>query len=135
MSILGVNDLVFTKNSKGSINAAGFDINSYLMKSGERAAHVFTDKSKTGGGISGANVSNMFKGLAVPAGLLYLQQNIDKKYPTKSTQEPVSSSLFDRLLEFASEPQKSTQKTRKKKNSSKKKKSADKTKKHTRRSR
>lgn len=104
MDSLGLNDMVFSKNSDGNITAAGFNIDSHLMKQGESAAHVFPDNTKTGGGLAEiAKVSDMFKGLAVPAGLFYLQQNIDVKYPTKSDNETVEPSLFDRLSKFALE--------------------------------
>ena len=119
MEGFGVGDLVYTNNN-GQINAAGFKINSHLMSGGESALHVVSDKSQAGGGIMGAAaVSDMFKGLAVPAGLLYLQQNFGKKYPTKSNRETLEPGLFERLLDFASD----TKKSRSSKPSTKKKQS------------
>jgi hypothetical protein len=119
MEGFGVGDLVYTNNN-GQINAAGFKINSHLMSGGESALHVVSDKAQAGGGIMGAAaVSDMFKGLAVPAGLLYLQQNFGKKYPTKSNRETLEPGLFERLLDFASD----TKKSRSSKPSTKKKQS------------
>ena len=119
MEGFGVGDLVYTNNN-GQINAAGFKINSHLMSGGESALHVVSDTSQAGGGIMGAAaVSDMFKGLAVPAGLLYLQQNFGKKYPTKSNRETLEPGLFERLLDFASD----TKKSRSSKPSTKKKQS------------
>ena len=142
MEGLGVNDLVYTNNN-GQINAAGFKINSHLMSGGESAVHVVNDTQKSGGGAMGAAaVSDMFKGLAVPAGLLYLQQNFGKKYPTKSNKETLEPGLFERLLDFASDTpsskSKATKSTTRKKQSRKSKTSktkSSKTKKNTRRNR
>ena len=107
MEGFGAGDLVYTNNN-GQINAAGFKINSHLMSGGESALHVVSGGAQKGGGIMGAAaVSDMFKGLAVPAGLLYLQQNFGKKYPTKSNRETLEPGLFERLLDFASDTKKS----------------------------
>lgn len=118
MEGFGVNDLVYTNNN-GEINAAGFKINSHLMSQGESALQIVGNDGQKGGGIMGAAaVSDMFKGLAVPAGLLYLQQNVGKKYNTKSNRETLEPGLFEKLLDFASDtPNKKTSKsvTRKKK--------------------
>lgn len=125
MNTLDSSDLVFSRDKNGKINAGGFDINSYLLENGEGSSYVLnTTDNKTGGGVPIANVSDMFKGLAVPAGLLYLQQNVGKKYPRTSTSDPASPDLFDRLLDYASEIPDAKKKmpTRKNKSSSRKRK-------------
>ena len=53
---------------------------------------------------AGGSVVSIFKDLAVPAGLLYLQQNHDgvsNDYVEEKSQEPMSQSLFDKLYELA----------------------------------
>ena len=121
MEGFGVNDLVYTNNN-GQINAAGFKINSHLMSGGESALQIVNNTNQTGGGIMGAAaVSDMFKGLAVPAGLLYLQQNVGKTYPTTSNRETLEPGLFERLLDFASDtPQSKSGKTTTRKRKSRK---------------
>lgn len=52
----------------------------------------------------GGSVSSVFQNLAVPAGLLYLQQKhnaASSDYVETESAEPISESLFDRLYELA----------------------------------
>ena len=58
-------DFVF-KKSNGKIESAGFTVDSILMKKGEPALITRNYGAQTGGG-----VANLFKDLAVPAGLVY----------------------------------------------------------------
>ena len=130
MTILDSTDLVFSRDNTGQVNAGGFNINSYLLKNGESGSYVFNDTdaislNKTGGGIPIASVSDMFKGLAVPAGLLYLQQTSGNKNISSSKGDIASPGLFDRLLDFASDipDAKKNTPTRKNKTTSRKRKS------------
>lgn len=53
---------------------------------------------------AGGSVVSIFKDLAVPAGLLYLQQKNHVEstdYVEEKSQEPISQSLFDKLYELA----------------------------------
>ncbi len=141
-------DLVLDK-SNGNTKALGMNINSYLCKNNECAAHIIktndnsSDAIMKGGGPAVANISDMFRGLAVPAGLLYLQQSTGKKYPSASVNEDLEPGLFERLLDFASDNPKLKDTPIKKssKNNTKRKKAGEKktvnrkTKKNTRRRR
>lgn len=49
----------------------------------------------------GGSVISMFKDLAVPAGLLYLQQTTTSNYDEEKSNEPISQSLYDKLFELA----------------------------------
>lgn len=137
-------DLVLDK-SNGNTTALGMNINSYLCKNNECAAYVIKNDDNTpesvmkGGGPAIANISDMFRGLAVPAGLLYLQQSTGKKYPSATKHEDLEPGLFERLLDYANDDPKLTEKSSKrmtKRNKPGSKKSnTRKTKKNTRRKR
>lgn len=64
----------------------------------------------------GGNVVSMFKDLAVPAGLLYLQHTKSKQYENDKSDEVISESLYDKLFNLAQEKPKSSKhkKTRRK---------------------
>jgi hypothetical protein len=65
-TIMNDDDFVFNKSSDGKISSAGFTIDSILMQKGEPAL-----LTRNGGSIqTGGNVSDLFKDLAVPAGLV-----------------------------------------------------------------
>lgn len=92
-------DLVLDK-SNGNTTALGMNINSYLCKNNESAAYIIKNDDNSseslmkGGGPAVANISDMFRGLAVPAGLLYLQQNTGKKYPSASKNEDLLETTY-----------------------------------------
>ena len=130
MTILDSTDLVFSRDNTGKINAGGFNINSYLLENGESSSTIYNNTddvsvNKIGGGIPITKVSDMFKGLAVPAGLLYLQQTTGNRKPSSSKDDIASPSLFDRLLSYASDTPdaKKPPATRKNKSASRKRKS------------
>jgi hypothetical protein len=65
-TIMNDDDFVFNKSSDGKISSAGFTIDSILMQKGQPAL-----LTRNGGHIqTGGNVSDLFKDLAVPAGLV-----------------------------------------------------------------
>ena len=137
-------DLVLDK-SNGNTTALGMNINSYLCKNNESAAYIVKNDDNSseslmkGGGPAVANISDMFRGLAVPAGLLYLQQNTGKKYPSASKNEDLEPGLFERLLDYANDDpklvDKTTKRVTKRNKSGNKKNTTRKTKKNTRRKR
>lgn len=49
----------------------------------------------------GGSVISMFKDLAVPAGLLYLQQAESNNYVEDKLDEPISQNLYDKLFYLA----------------------------------
>lgn len=112
MKHLSANDLVYATDHNGNVQAGGFKVNSYLMKHNASALDVKTDSSTSqkGGGIP--QISSILDGLAVPAGLLYLQQNYT---PTKhnNSQDSLASSLYDKLVSLASEKTKNNTKKNK----------------------
>ena len=107
---LGTNDLVFY-NDKGKIKAGGFMIKNTLLEQGIPAI-VTNNKNMTGG-----SVSSLFKDLAVPAGLLYLQQKIPSNHYHEKHPEMIESSIYDKLLGLAEDKpeRKLTKKSKKQK--------------------
>ena len=72
MSNLSGNDLVYYKENN-RIMSGGFNINSILMNQNISPVLSMNKSEQVGG-----NVSNLFKSLAVPTGLLYLHEKKDK---------------------------------------------------------
>ena len=135
------NDLVFTTDKNGTLKGGGFVINSDLLKDtinnnnnvrGDTSNHI-TDEQSGGNIISDSvsqNVSNIFKDLAVPAGLFFTQKQIQKnntiRYEHK--EDVMSEGIYDKLLNLL-EPSKRKLHVRKTKHNRE-----NKSKKHTRKS-
>lgn len=102
---MGPNDMVFHKEG-GNITAGAFKINSDFLN--QPAAKLYT----------GGNSNTFLDGLAVPAGLLLLQQigGTTRYDITKQQDDVVSDSLYDRLLKLVTEkkPERKTRKDKKK---------------------
>jgi hypothetical protein len=98
-SIIEDDDLVFNKID-GKIQSAGFSVNSILMQKGEPVVFTRNSGLQTGGG----NVSDLFKDLAVPAGLAYFTrkqyggEEINNNRIINNADETVSNDLHDKLL-------------------------------------
>jgi hypothetical protein len=105
--MLDQRDLVYIKENKGNksiITAGAYTIDSCLMNNNCSPIRTFNTSNKQIGG----NVSSLFQDLAVPAGLLYLQQNLLKKNNiTKNNENDyISNSLFDKLIALADDNKK-----------------------------
>tara|TARA_X000000368_G_C22999642_1_gene698365 strand:- start:1006 stop:1416 length:411 start_codon:yes stop_codon:yes gene_type:complete len=125
------NDLVITKEGK-NVMSGGYKIDNIFLQNGISPFKTDNTNNQEGG-----NISSMFSNLAVPAGLLLLQQKTNKKtftnmYNTNNTQV-IDSSLYDKLLGIVNSKketiEKKTKKVRKKKTRTKKSSSNKKTKK------
>jgi hypothetical protein len=98
-SIFEEDDMVFNK-SGGSVKSAGFTVNSILMQKGGAALVTRNTGLQTGGG----NVADLFKDLAVPAGLANFNRQQfggdiqDSKIQNKD--EPISNELHEKLLKM-----------------------------------
>ena len=116
MSNLSAKDFVFHRE-KDTVYSGGFKVESSLLRQG---LPILENKQK-GGGVGSAT---LLSELAVPAGLLYLQQNAPSKMGKISrsnmgkTSGIVPDSLFDKLLDLAtvSKPKKRTLKRNNHKN-------------------
>ena len=98
--VLDGNDLVFYKDSEG-VHAGAYMINSKMLNNLTPVCEI----SQGGGGTAtaGSSIANMLSGLAVPAGLLMLQQEYGKNVRVKktNTNDVVESSLYDKLVDLA----------------------------------
>tara|TARA_B100000963_G_C22637723_1_gene678517 strand:- start:5872 stop:6273 length:402 start_codon:yes stop_codon:yes gene_type:complete len=119
------NDLVITKEGK-NVMSGGYKIDNLFLQN-----NISPFKTDNSNNQEGGNISSIFSNLAVPTGLLLLQQNTNKKtfsnMYNKQNSEVIESSLYDKLLGIASgkkekkvKPEKK-RKTRTKKTSSNKK--------------
>jgi hypothetical protein len=97
-SIFEEDDMVFNK-SGGKIQSAGFTVDSILMQKGEAPLITRNMSAQTGG-----SVANLFKDLAVPAGLVYFSK---KQYGGDALQSTVqnddtfvSDDLHEKLLKM-----------------------------------
>ncbi len=97
-------DFVFTTDKNGILKGGGFTITSDLLNDTIRNMDRNLDSNSNiqqGGTISvGANVLNMFKDLAVPAGLFFTQKQFQKNNTLRYEQkeEPIEDGLYDKLL-------------------------------------
>jgi hypothetical protein len=98
-------DLVFNTDKNGNITAGGFSVDSCLLKSGVSPITTINNGSQKGG-----SVSEIFKNLAVPAGLLYMQQSLATSYSTGNGDEIISDTLYDKLLNLATDKPKDQKK-------------------------
>lgn len=92
----GPNDLIYATGGDGKVTAGGFSIDSCLLKGGYSPIVTMS-----GGGKGVSKDSDSMHNLAVPAGLLYMQESIERKYDTRDNMEVVSDSLYDRLIDLA----------------------------------
>jgi hypothetical protein len=96
--ILNDDDMVF-KKIDGKIQSAGFSVNSILMQKGDPLLITKNYGLQTGGG---KTVSDLFKDLAVPAGLLQFKEKqfggkIEES-KIKNNDEIISDDIHDKLL-------------------------------------
>jgi hypothetical protein len=104
-------DLVFNTDKNGDITAGGFSVDSCLLKSGVSPITTINNGSQKGG-----SVSEIFKDLAVPAGLLYMQQSLATAYSSGNGDEIISDSLYDKLLNLATDKPKVQKKKKSRRN-------------------
>lgn len=95
--VFGPNDLIIKKDSNGKYSAGGFNINSCILQSDESPYVTIQN-----GGNSSKTMLDGLKNLAVPAGLLYLQQSLSTNYFVSNKDEAVSDSLYNKLFNLAS---------------------------------
>lgn len=104
-------DLVYTRGHKGGIQSAGYRINSEIMKAGMPIMETkgkLNDNShqKSNTNQSGGKVSERFKDLAIPVGLLLMNQKPIKHYVQSNSDEIIDDTLYNKLISIASENEK-----------------------------
>lgn len=95
--LLGPNDLVIY-NKGEDVMAGGFKVDTIYGKKSP------FDKLDSKHCQTGGSVGEIFADLAVPAGLLFMQQNYPSKYKfeTISHEKAISDSIHDKLLSMVS---------------------------------
>lgn len=97
-SFIQPSELVVTKTRDG-MSAGGFKIDSVLMAAGTPCATVNSQK--------GGSMLEGLKGLAVPAGLLFLQRTMANNYIEYQNKDAViDEGLYDKLVNLASASEK-----------------------------
>jgi hypothetical protein len=104
------NEFVLNKNKDGTYKGGGYDVNSILLHEGISPIITYNDadnykmssvNTQHGGGFANVNlVSKLFDNLAVPAGLLYLQQSVKptNKLLNLQTNNTIENTLYDKLV-------------------------------------
>jgi hypothetical protein len=101
MSGFNENDLVIYKNNK-KVMSGGYEVNSLLLNDNLSAIH----NENNGTQVGGEKVSNLFSNMAIPAGLLMIQEaNKVSHYETMYHDEMFDNSLYEKLLEHVSPKQ------------------------------
>lgn len=112
-NIFNKDDFVYLKDGD-NIESSGYKLNTVLMSQQMPAMKTMNNNSQSGG-----SVSSLFNDLAVPAGLLLLQQKSFKHYENDNGNDAiVSDDLFDKLLKMAG-PNKNKKLTKRKHKSKK----------------
>lgn len=121
-------DLVICNNKGGKLVGGGFNLTGGMLE-GHAILHSGGDKSDEKKG--GSAILSGLKGLAVPAGLLYLQKSMQENYYEYENKDTVvDDNLYDKLYKMAADDETSNSssskknkksKTRRKKKTSKRK--------------
>ena len=112
----GVNDLVICDKGAGKLVGGGFNLKEGML--GHSAMTTTDGGSKQQKG--GSAIISSLKGLAVPAGLLFLQKSMqDKYYEFENKDTVIDDNLYDKLYKMASEDESSNSSSSKKNKKSK----------------
>ena len=119
--IFTIDDFVVNKDSDGTIQSGGYRVENYFMSGGMPIMKTTNSKKRQNESKNkDSNFSDIFKDLAVPAGLLYVKAPTSMFEPTvsydrKSIDEDdvVEESLYDRLLKLAQDNEENIKKQKK----------------------
>lgn len=92
---LGLDDLIITKNSNNETICGGFKVNNILLNSNNPALITMNSSKKPL-----HKVSSLFDDLAVPAGLLFINDKMTPRYSEK-TDRVIDETLYDKLFNLA----------------------------------
>lgn len=92
---LGLDDLIITKNSNNETICGGFKVNNILLNSNNPALITMNSGKKPLN-----KVSSLFDDLAVPAGLLFINDKMTPRYSEK-TNNVIDETLYDKLFNLA----------------------------------
>ena len=120
-------DMIYNMN-EGKIMAGGYSVNSILLNDQKPALY----QPQQEGGKDTNKVSDRFKNLAVPAGLLYIHDDISYKTDAiNDTNDIINDALYEKLLHLAGPDASKNEVIHKKQTRSKKGKGKGKSKKMT----
>lgn len=96
MSFFNDTDLVVYKNEKKKVMSGGFQVNSVLLDENISASNSYNVKNN-----ENSSVSSVFSNLAIPVGLLMIDQEGGRvsQYNTTYHDEMLDNSLHERLLQ------------------------------------
>ena len=94
-----MNNMVFNRCSDGTIQAGGFAIKNSALAQGKSATVSIGDNKKNNK--NNKKVSDLMSGYAVPAGIFYMHEHLDKNFKTEHSNEVIEPELFDKLLLLA----------------------------------
>jgi len=96
MTIFSSEDLAFYKDATGGMHAGGFKLNTIFNNDNMPMMSV---PSQIGGGKSGNNIlDGLTEGLAIPAGLFYLNTAPSQRKSSSENDEVAPNQLIDRLV-------------------------------------
>ena len=107
---LGINDLIVSNNNNETM-CAGFKVNNLLLNSNNPAFVTLNNNKNVNNKDVNNKVSSLFDDLAVPTGLLYIQEKmnpITKEYSVGV----IGDSLYNKLLSLAETKPKNKSKKR-----------------------
>lgn len=115
----GVNDLVICDKGAGKLVGGGFNLKDGMIG---HSAITTTNEDNTNKQKGGSAIISSLKGLAVPAGLLFLQKSMqDKYYEFENKDTVIDDNLYDKLYKMAAEDDNSSKDSKSSKNSKRKK--------------
>lgn len=91
----GLDDLIITKNSNNETICGGFKVNNLLLNSNNPAFITMNSNKRPLN-----KVSSLFDDLAVPAGLLFINDKMTPRYSEK-TDNIIDDTLYDKLFNLA----------------------------------
>ena len=110
-SELTINDLILN-NQNGNIQSGGFLINNLFLNNNESAMFINNKQNELGD-----KVSDFFKDLAIPSGLLYLQQKPSKKIfidkNSENNEKIIDDDLYEKLFKLLEHTKTNKAKTKK----------------------
>ena len=120
--IFTIDDFVVNKSSDGTIESGGYKIENYFMTGGMHAMKTSNSNSaKNNSKNKDSNFSDLFKDLAIPAGLLYIKTPTSMFEPTVSYErkgidendDVIDEDLYDKLVKLVGETDESIKKQKK----------------------
>lgn len=107
---LGINDLIISNNNNETM-CAGFKVNNLLLNSNNPAFVTLNNNKNVNNKAHNNKVSSLFDDLAVPTGLLYIQEKMNPISKEDSV-GVIGESLYNKLLSLAETKPKNKSKKR-----------------------